>query len=290
MIVARSRKRELPAAASTIRASPDGMSSEPFNSSRARLLQENAAFAASLPSGVRVLDAGAGTHRYRHLFGHTHYESADFNEQYAPTYVCDLTQIPVPNDRYDAVVINQVLEHVPDPLAVLIELRRILRPGGRLIYTAPLFFEEHLQPYDFYRYTQLGVRHLSIALGSRSIGWTGWRGISERSAISLRRWAAHYLDTRRITAERFGASSPPASVSASRCSPRESHASSIAWRSGTSTPATDTPRTMSCSLRSQIPPRPPTDELRARGYPWYTASFSKALSLNNLAHFRLGAR
>ena len=144
MIVARSRKRELPAAASTIRASPDGMSSEPFNSSRARLLQENAAFAASLPPGVRVLDAGAGTHRYRHLFGHTHYESADFNEQYAPTYVCDLTQIPVPNDRYDAVVINQVLEHVPDPLAVLIELRRILRPGGRLIYTAPLFFEEHL--------------------------------------------------------------------------------------------------------------------------------------------------
>ena len=196
MIVARSRKRELPAAASTIRASPDGMSSEPFNSSRARLLQENAAFAASLPPGVRVLDAGAGTHRYRHLFGHTHYESADFNEQYAPTYVCDLTQIPVPNDRYDAVVINQVLEHVPDPLAVLIELRRILRSGGRLIYTAPLFFEEHLQPYDFYRY----------------------------------------------------------------------------------------------SLRSQIPPRPPTDELRVRGYPWYTASFSKALSLNNLAHFRLGAR
>jgi SAM-dependent methyltransferase len=160
MIVARSRERELPAAASTIRASPDCMSSEPFNSSRARLLQENAAFAASLPPGVRVLDASAGTHRYRHLFGHTHYKSADFNEQYAPTDVCDLTQIPVPNDRYDAVVINQVLEHVPDPLAVLIELRRILRPGGRLIYTAPLFFEEHLQPYDFYRYTQFGVRHL----------------------------------------------------------------------------------------------------------------------------------
>lgn len=176
MIVARSRKRELPAAASTIRASPDGMSSEPFNSSRARLLQENAAFAASLPPGVRVLDAGAGTHRYRHLFGHTHYESADFNEQYAPTYVCDLTQIPVPNDRYDAVVINQVLEHVPDPLAVLIELRRILRPGGRLIYTAPLFFEEHLQPYDFYRYTQFGVRHSALPRHPTHYGG-GLRGV-----------------------------------------------------------------------------------------------------------------
>jgi SAM-dependent methyltransferase len=143
------------------------MRSESFNSSRARLLLENAAFAASLPAGVHVLDAGAGPHPYRHLFAHTQYESADFNGRYAPTYVCDLTQIPVSDGRYDAVVINQVLEHVPEPLAVLIELRRILRPGGRLIYSAPLFYEEHQQPYDFYRYTQFAIRHLFDRAGFR---------------------------------------------------------------------------------------------------------------------------
>jgi SAM-dependent methyltransferase len=78
-----------------------------------------------------------------------------------------LTQIPVADDRYHAVVINQVLEHVPEPLAVLVELRRILRPGGRLIYTAPLFYEEHQQPYDFYRYTQFAIRHLFGQAGFR---------------------------------------------------------------------------------------------------------------------------
>jgi SAM-dependent methyltransferase len=132
----------------------------PMNSSRVRLLQENVAFAATLPHGARVLDAGAGSHPYRDLFAHTQYESADFDPRYSPTHVCDLTQIPVGDDQFDAVVCNQVLEHVRDPVAVLREIRRVLRPSGRLIYSAPLFYEEHQQPYDFYRYTQYGVRHL----------------------------------------------------------------------------------------------------------------------------------
>ena len=83
-------------------------------------------------------------------------ESADFDPRYSPTHVCDLTQIPVGDDQFDAVVCNQVLEHVRDPVAVLREIRRVLRPSGRLIYSAPLFYEEHQQPYDFYRYTQYG--------------------------------------------------------------------------------------------------------------------------------------
>jgi hypothetical protein len=36
----------------------------------------------------------------------------------------------------------------------------VLKFGGKMIYTGPLFYEEHEQPYDFYRYTQYGLRHL----------------------------------------------------------------------------------------------------------------------------------
>jgi SAM-dependent methyltransferase len=136
----------------------------PFNSSRARLWRENAAFAATLPPGALVLDAGAGQSPYRELFEHTRYECADFQQvhtKYAPqTYVCDLRSIPVEDGRFDAIVFNQVLEHVPEPLVVLRELARVLKPGGRLIYSGPLFYEEHEKPYDFYRYTQFGLRYL----------------------------------------------------------------------------------------------------------------------------------
>ena len=34
-----------------------------------------------------------------------------------------------------------------------------------MIYTGPLFYEEHEQPYDFFRYTQFGVRHLMQGAG-----------------------------------------------------------------------------------------------------------------------------
>ena len=140
-----------------------------FNSSRQRLWQENAAFAARVPTGARVLDAGAGEMPYRPLFAHTQYESADFQQvdkPYAtPTYVCDLRQIPVEDGRFDFILFNQVMEHLPEPALVLAELQRVLKPNGHMIYTGPLFFEEHEQPYDFYRYTQFGLHYLFESTG-----------------------------------------------------------------------------------------------------------------------------
>ena len=70
-------------------------------------------------AGMLVLDAGAGRGPYKHLFAHAHYEAADFAQlstRYAPLdYVCDLSAIPVEDGRFDRIVFNQVLEHVPEP-------------------------------------------------------------------------------------------------------------------------------------------------------------------------------
>jgi SAM-dependent methyltransferase len=140
-----------------------------FNSSRRRLLLENKSFAENVPTGSLVLDAGAGDSPYRELFRHASYESADFlasDRKYVkPTYVCDLASIPVADGRFDFVIFNQVMEHLPEPKSVVSELFRVLKPSGKMIYTGPLFFEEHEQPYDFYRYTQFGVRHLFESAG-----------------------------------------------------------------------------------------------------------------------------
>ncbi len=139
------------------------------NSSREYLRDFAAQAAASLPAGALILDAGAGDCPYKHLFAHAHYESADFGQvdkEYGDiTYTCDLAKVPVEADRYDLVLLTQVLEHIPEPLTVLQEMHRLLKPAGQLWLSTPLYFAEHEAPYDFYRYTQFGLRHLLESAG-----------------------------------------------------------------------------------------------------------------------------
>jgi SAM-dependent methyltransferase len=141
-----------------------------FNSSRYRLFQENKSFAEMVPNDALVLDSGSGDAPYKNLFKHAKYESADFekvnNKRYTPsTYVSDLRSIPVSDCRFDFIIFNQVMEHLPEPKLVPGELYRVLKPGGKMIYTGPLFYEEHESPYDFYRYTQFGLRYILSSTG-----------------------------------------------------------------------------------------------------------------------------
>ncbi len=143
-----------------------------INSSRKYLDDFAKEAASSVKKSALVLDAGAGNCPYKHYFSHTKYESADFfcqvNKDYAPiTYVCDLSNIPVDDDKYNLIFCSQTLEHLPEPQRVLNEFFRILKPGGQLWLSAPLFYEEHETPYDFYRYTQFGFTHLLKSSGFR---------------------------------------------------------------------------------------------------------------------------
>ncbi len=49
----------------------------------------------------------------------------------------DITDIPYPDDHFDAIICNHVLEHVPDDRRALRELYRVLKPGGWAILQVP---------------------------------------------------------------------------------------------------------------------------------------------------------
>jgi SAM-dependent methyltransferase len=140
-----------------------------INPSRRRLRLQVRKFSRGTKRGMLVLDAGAGKSPYRGLFKHAKYEAADFaqlSSEYAPLdYVCDITAIPVEDGRFDRVLFNQVLEHVPEPAQALAEMNRVLKPGGRIFCSVPFFFQEHQRPYDFFRYTQFGLRKLFADAG-----------------------------------------------------------------------------------------------------------------------------
>jgi SAM-dependent methyltransferase len=107
-----------------------------------------------------VLDVGAGSAPYRAVFAHCDYMTQDFAQlrddqlRYGGYTAIDLVSpadaIPVPDASFDVVVCTEVLEHVPEPIAVVREFGRIVAPGGRLILTAPLGSGIHQEPYHFY--------------------------------------------------------------------------------------------------------------------------------------------
>jgi SAM-dependent methyltransferase len=50
----------------------------------------------------------------------------------------DLTSLPFDDASFDLAICNHVLEHIPDDLAAMRELRRVLVPGGLLAAQAPV--------------------------------------------------------------------------------------------------------------------------------------------------------
>ena len=114
--------------------------------------------AAQLPSGSRVLDAGAGACKYRPYFAHCRYETQDFCQYEGELvkylqpidYVSEITKIPLPDASFDAILCTEVFEHVVDPMAVVAEFSRLLKPGGKLLLTAPLGSCLHMEPYHYY--------------------------------------------------------------------------------------------------------------------------------------------
>lgn len=51
----------------------------------------------------------------------------------------DIGALPFPDGRFDLVFATDVIEHVDDDLAALREIRRVLKPGGRVLLTVPAF-------------------------------------------------------------------------------------------------------------------------------------------------------
>lgn len=117
--------------------------------------------ASEVPAGARILDVGAGSCPYRTLFAHGHYQSQDFaqlepgllrgHDTYAKVdYVSDICELPVSDATFDIVLCTEVLEHVPEPILAVREMGRVLKPGGKLLLTAPLGSGLHQEPYHFY--------------------------------------------------------------------------------------------------------------------------------------------
>lgn len=127
---------------------PDGVTRDRA-AERERYLSDAAAevaFLNALPGGS-ILDVGCGRgwllsalgpQWERHGVEVSRY-AARFAAVHADVFLGEIDQADFREGQFDAVVCYHVIEHVPDPPALLREIRRVLRVGGALLVATPDF-------------------------------------------------------------------------------------------------------------------------------------------------------
>lgn len=56
----------------------------------------------------------------------------------------DATRLPFPDGTFDRIIASEVMEHIPDDMAALDELTRVLKPGGIIAVTIPAWLPEKI--------------------------------------------------------------------------------------------------------------------------------------------------
>ncbi|MGB5007936.1 MAG: class I SAM-dependent methyltransferase [Ferruginibacter sp.] len=113
----------------------------------------------------KVLDFGCGAKPYAEYFIHAKEyigldieKSGHSHEDEKIDVFYDGKKIPFDNDHFDAVFSSEVFEHIFNLEEILPEINRVLKPGGKLLFTCPFAWPEHEIPYDFARYSSFGIK------------------------------------------------------------------------------------------------------------------------------------
>ncbi len=79
--------------------------------------------------------------------------------------IADAHNTPLEGSSFDTILSTSVLEHLKHPYEAICEMHRILKPGGHIILTCPLFWHLHEEPNDFFRFTKHGLRFMFAEAG-----------------------------------------------------------------------------------------------------------------------------
>ncbi len=115
-----------------------------------------------LDAPVRILDVGCGVKPYYPFFAPaaSEYIGVDVVENPAAELLGSVESLPVEDASFDVVLCTQVLEHCDDPAQAVRELRRVTKPGGRVLATTHGVQVYHPSPVDYWRWTHEGLRRL----------------------------------------------------------------------------------------------------------------------------------
>lgn len=123
------------------------------------------------PLHGRILDiggAGRGSHyRFLRFATDAQVRTVDIAARAGVDFVLDITKerVPLPDASCDAILLFNILEHLPSHERALAEARRLLKPNGQLLGVIPFLINVHRDPEDYVRFTDTALAALFTESG-----------------------------------------------------------------------------------------------------------------------------
>ena len=95
---------------------------------------------------------GAGSY-YKRFFSESQEYIVTNIDEYHTDMIVDATSMPFETGSISAMASHFALEHIFDYKAVIDEVQRSLKPGGRFLLSVPFLYHYHAAPDDFFRFT-----------------------------------------------------------------------------------------------------------------------------------------
>ena len=113
---------------------------------------------------IKVLNIGSGGDIENYLRSIFQFVcSVDIDEKRKPDLVIDICKkehLSQLTFKPNLICIFEVLEHTKNPISAVNNIYEILDEGGYVLFSSPFIFHIHDEPYDFYRFTKYGLKHL----------------------------------------------------------------------------------------------------------------------------------
>jgi len=104
--------------------------------------------------------------------------------------VANASVLPIKSACVDAIICESLIEHLENPSALVAELHRVLKPGGKVYLVAPFILSFHSSPNDFYRWTDQGLSALFAHAGFSAISVKPLYGPTSSLVNILSEWLA----------------------------------------------------------------------------------------------------
>jgi len=142
-----------------------------------------------------LLDVGCGSRPFAPIFAGrvrrywgTDLAASKFLGAHPPDVYSRAEALPIRTASMDTLMGLSMTTYLPEPLEMLREAQRVLKPGGMMLLEFTQMAPLHDAPYDFYRFTRYGAAYLLERAGFEPLEFIPIGGLWARVGLSMIAW------------------------------------------------------------------------------------------------------